>query len=94
MFQHVLCVYPYRRELNHAGFFPPLGLEFIAAVVSPHSQDLNIVDMRKETADTKDFLRPETDMVCFSVNWDRDGQFLREQILSVGPEVFTVVGGR
>ncbi len=25
MFQHVLCVYPYRRELNHAGFFPPLG---------------------------------------------------------------------
>ena len=94
MFQHVLCVYPYRRELNHAGFFPPLGLEFIAAVVKSHSQSLDIVDMRKEASRTKDFLRPETDMVCFSVNWDRDAQFLREEIISVAPGIFTVVGGR
>ena len=94
MFQHVLCVYPYRRELNHAGFFPPLGLEFIAAVARLHTQAMDIVDMRKEAGRTKDFFRPETDMVCFSVNWDRDAQFLREEILSVGPEIFTVVGGR
>ena len=94
MFRHVLCVYPYRRELNHAGFFPPLGLEFIAAVVRPHTRTLDIVDMRKEAARTKDFLRPETDMVCFSVNWDRDARFLREEILSIEPGIFTVVGGR
>ena len=94
MFQHTLCVYPYRRELNHAGFFPPLGLEFIAVVVKPHTQELDIVDMRKEAGRTKDFLRPETDMVCFSVNWDRDAQFLGEEILSVGAGIFTVVGGR
>ncbi|MBN2377296.1 MAG: radical SAM protein [Sedimentisphaerales bacterium] len=93
-YQQVLCVYPYRRELNHAGFFPPLGLEFIAAAVRPHVQELDIVDMRKEAGRTKDFLRPETDMVCFSVNWDRDAQFIGEEILSVGAGIFTVVGGR
>ena len=54
-----------------------MGLEFIAAVVSAHTQTLDIVDMSKEAGRTKDFLRPETDMVCFSVNWDRDAQFLR-----------------
>ena len=93
-FDRVLCVYPYRRELNHAGFFPPLGLEFIAAVVNPHAQVLEIVDMRKEAGRTKDFMRAETDLVCFSVNWDRDVEFLLEEIGSVGADVLTVVGGR
>ena len=94
MFQHVLCVYPYRRELNRAGFFPPLGLEYISAVIEPYADMLDIVDMRKESGRTKDFLRPETEMVCFSVNWNRDGEFLREEISSVRSDIFTVVGGR
>ncbi|HDY65144.1 MAG TPA: hypothetical protein ENH84_02780, partial [Phycisphaerae bacterium] len=94
VFQHVLCVYPYRRELNTAGFFPPLGLECIAAVIEPYASRVDIVDLRKETGETKDFLRAETDMVCFSVNWDRDTEFMREQIRSVPPGVFTLVGGR
>ena len=93
-FRHVLCVYPYRRELNTAGFFPPLGLECIAAVIEPYASTIDIVDLRKETGDAKDFLREETDLVCFSVNWDRDAEFLREQIRSVPPRIFTLVGGR
>lgn len=94
MFQHVLCVYPYRHELNRVGFLPPLGLEYIATVIEPHTQTLDLVDMRKETQRTKDFLRPQTDLVCFSVNWNRESQFLHEEILSVGPHIFTIVGGR
>ncbi len=94
MFKHVLCVYPYRRELNHAGFFPPLGLECIAAVIKPYAQKLKIVDLRKEKACTRDYLRPETDLVCFSVNWDREAEFLREEILSVSPGIFIILGGR
>ena len=94
VFQHVLCVYPYRRELNTAGFFPPLGLECIAGVIEPYASRIDIVDLRKETGETKDFLRAETDMVCFSVNWDRDAEFMREQIRSVPPGIFTLVGGR
>jgi radical SAM superfamily enzyme YgiQ (UPF0313 family) len=75
-------------------FFPPLGLEYIAAVIEPHAQALDVVDMRKETGRTKDFLRPETDLVCFSVNWQTDAEFVREEILSAGPETLVVVGGR
>ncbi len=94
MFKHVLCVYPYRRELSHFGFLPPLGLEYIAAVLAPHANALETVDLRKEPGHTKDFLRAETDLVCFSVNWDRDAEFLLEEIRSVPPGIFTVIGGR
>jgi radical SAM superfamily enzyme YgiQ (UPF0313 family) len=93
-FGHALCVYPYRRELNEAGFWPPLGLEFIAAVVQRHARSLDLVDLRMESGRTRDFLRPQTDLVCFSVNWDRDRQFLEEEIRSVPPGILTIVGGR
>ena len=91
---HVLCVYPYRRELNDVGFFPPLGLEFIARVIQPFSRSTEILDLRREPGRTADFLRPETEMVCFSVNWNRDQEVLRDEIHSVPPGVFTVLGGR
>ncbi len=90
----MLCVYPYRRELNSAGFFPPLGLECIAAVIEPYASKIDVVDLRKETGVTTDFLCAETDLVCFSVNWDLDADFLREQIRSVPPGIFILVGGR
>lgn len=93
-FQHVVCVYPYRRELRGYGFFPPLGLEYIAAVLAPQAKALEIVDLRKEPGRTADFLRPETDLVCFSVNWDRDAEFLQSEIRSVPPGVLTIIGGR
>ena len=93
-FRHALCVYPYRRELNQAGFFPPLGLEFIAAVVRQHSRTLDLIDLRKERGRTRDFLRPETDLVCFSVNWDRDQEFLAAEIRSAPPGVLIILGGR
>lgn len=94
MFRHALCVYPYRRELGSVNFFPPLGLECIAAVLAPHCDAIDVVDLRKEPGRTRDFLRPETDLVCFSVNWDRDVKFIREEIRSVPPHVRTVIGGR
>ena len=94
LFQHALCVYPYRQELNEAGFWPPLGLEFIAAVVQRYASSVDVVDMRMEPGRTVDFLRPETDLVCFSVNWNRDREFVAEEIRSTPPGVLTIVGGR
>ena len=94
MFRHVLCIYPYRRDLKNMDFFPPLGLECIAAVIEPYTRALDVVDMRKETGRTKDFLHQETDMVCFSVNWDSDAEFVHEEILSVGSGILVIVGGR
>jgi radical SAM superfamily enzyme YgiQ (UPF0313 family) len=94
MFRHVLCVYPYRQELKRFKFFPPIGLEYIGTVIKPHAQALDVIDLRKEPGHTLDFLRPETEMVCFSINWERDIDFLREEISSVPPDIFTVLGGR
>jgi radical SAM superfamily enzyme YgiQ (UPF0313 family) len=93
-FKHVLCVYPYRRELNRSGFWPPLGLEFIASVLHPHARAIDVIDLRKEAGSTKDFLRPETDLVCFSINWDLDRESLSKEIHSVPLGIPTLLGGR
>lgn len=94
MFQHVLCVYPYRKDLKKFRFIPPLGLEFVGKVIEPYARALDIIDLRYESKRTPDFLCPETDMVCFSVNWKRRVEFLREEIMSVPPDIFTLLGGR
>jgi len=94
LYQHVLCVYPYRRELKQQGFCPPLGLEFIAAVLRPYAKAIDVIDLRQESGSTKSFLRPETDMVAFSVNWDCESARVREEIRSVPPGILTIVGGR
>ena len=93
-FQHALCVYPYRRELNEAGFFPPLGLELITAVMQQYARSLDLVDLHMVPNRTLSYLRPQTDLVCFSINWDRDREFLEGEIRSVPPGVLTVIGGR
>ncbi len=94
VFQHALCVYPYQKDLKKFRFIPPLGLEFIAKSIAPYSKALDIIDLRYESKRTLDFFRPDTDMVCFSVNWQRRVEFVREEIMSVPPDVFTVIGGR
>jgi len=94
MLKHVLCVYPYRRELNDVGFFPPLGLEYIAKVVQPFSQETEIVDLRRDQGRTQDFIRPETEMVCVSVNWNRDYEFLADELRSIPTKICTLLGGR
>jgi anaerobic magnesium-protoporphyrin IX monomethyl ester cyclase len=93
-YRHVLCVYPYRVELSRIVRFPPLGLEIVAAALEPHADAIDVVDLRFERGRTVDFLRPDTDLVCFSVNWDKESDFVREEIRSVPPGVSTVVGGR
>ena len=95
MYRHVLCVYPYRLELGRRnGFYPPLGLEIIASALRPHCRAIDVVDLRHETGNAVDFLRPDTDLVCFSVNWDREAGFVHEQIRSIPPGIRTIVGGR
>lgn len=93
--RHALCVYPYRSELGRRnGYYPPLGLETIASALRPHFRDIDVVDLRHETGVAVDFLRPDTDLVCFSVNWDREVAFVLEQIRSIPPGIRTIVGGR
>jgi anaerobic magnesium-protoporphyrin IX monomethyl ester cyclase len=93
-YRHVLCVYPYRIAPGGGSGWPPLGLEIIAAALQPHAESIDVVDLRCERACTADFIRRETDLVCFSVNWESQLDFVREQIRSVPPEILTIVGGR
>ncbi len=93
-FRHVLCVYPYRVEIVSPSFFPPIGIEIIAAALESHANAIDVVDLRRESARTVDFVRPETDLVAFSVNWNKERDFVREEIRSVPAGVLTVVGGR
>ncbi len=91
----MLCVYPYRVELGRdQWFYPPLGLEIIAAILKPRCQSIDVVDLRLESKRTADFLRPDTDLVCFSVNWGFEREFVREEIKSVPQHIRTIVGGR
>lgn len=93
-YRHVLCVYPYRNELKRLRYFPPLGLEVIAAALKPHAERIEVVDLRYEAGRTRDFLTPRTDLVCFSINWKADIDFIREEIRSVPDGPLRVVGGR
>jgi radical SAM superfamily enzyme YgiQ (UPF0313 family) len=94
MYDHALCVYPYRSDGFHAGFLPPLGLELIASVLEPNCRSLEIADLRKRRRRTIDFCRAETDLACFSVNWKRDVEFIRREIRSVPAGIFVLLGGR
>lgn len=91
MYRHALCVYPYRGGVR---IYPPLGLEIIAARLQPYCREIDVIDLRRERGRTKDFLRPETDLVCFSNNWPQEQGFVREEVRSVPREILTVAGGR
>ena len=94
MFKHVLCVYPYRQDLKKFMFVPPIGLEIIGRIIEPFADALDVVDLRTTAGETADYLRADTDMVCFSVNWNRHPQFIQRQLSAVPPGIFTVIGGR
>jgi radical SAM superfamily enzyme YgiQ (UPF0313 family) len=75
--------------------FPPLGLEYIAAALRPYSQRIDMVNFRHErTPSTLQFLKPETDLVCYSINWRRDLKEIRDDINALPPGVMTILGGR
>ena len=94
MYKHALCVHPYRSDTSDVGLFPPLGLELIAAVLQPKSHSVEVVDLRRTSRRTADSCRPETDLVCFSINWKKDIEFIRDEIGSVPPGRFVLLGGR
>lgn len=95
MYRHVLCVYPYRRTRSSRTSFPPLGLEYIAAALRPYAERIELINFRHErTPSTQPFLRPETDLVCYSINWRVEIELIRDDINALPPGVTTIVGGR
>ncbi len=95
MFRQVLCVFPYRRTRSSRTSFPPLGLEYVAAALRPYAERIDLVNFRHErTPSTQPWLRPETDLVCYSINWPEDLELIRDDINALPPGVMTILGGR
>jgi len=95
MFRHVLCLFPYRRTRSSMTSFPPLGLEYVAAALRPYAERIDLVNFRHvRTPSTQPFLRPETDLVCYSINWRKDLELIRDDINALPPGVMTILGGR
>ncbi len=75
--------------------FPPLGLEYVAAALRPYAEQIDLINFRHEREPSaRPFLRPETDLICYSVNWRRDLDSIRDEINSMPPGVTTILGGR
>jgi len=93
-YRHALCVFPFRVGIRKDLLYPPIGLEMIAATLKPFAREVEVVDLRLEKKCTRDFIRDDTDLVCFSVNWDKEPDFVRSEIASVPEGLLTIVGGR
>ena len=95
MFRHVLCVFPYPRTRSSKTSFPPLGLEYVAAALRPYAERIELVNFRHQRVPgTQPFLRPETDLVCYSINWPEAFELIRRDINALPPGVTTILGGR
>jgi radical SAM superfamily enzyme YgiQ (UPF0313 family) len=75
--------------------FPPLGVEYIAAALRPFAERIDLVNFRHQrTPSVLPFIRPETDLICYSVNWPIDLELIRRDINSLPPSLTVILGGR
>jgi radical SAM superfamily enzyme YgiQ (UPF0313 family) len=103
LYKHALCLHPYYRD-SHSGslglaVFPPIGLEYIAAALSPHVDRLTLLDLRmpgpfRDIERLLDFIKKDVDLLCISINWEYDLQKVCELVNSLPRELTIVVGGQ
>ena len=92
-YRNVVCIYPYYHEVPVYEFFPPLGLEYVAAAVEDLVDDICVVDLRYEE-DFEGVVGGGADLFCVSVNWPYEYDSVCEVIRSLPAEATTVVGGK
>ena len=92
-YRKVICIYPYYREVPIYEFFPPLGLEYIAAAIENQVEEVSVIDLRYEQYFNED-LCAGTDLFLVSVNWPYEFDSVCEVIRSLPAGTMTVVGGR
>jgi radical SAM superfamily enzyme YgiQ (UPF0313 family) len=70
-------------------------LEYVAAALRPQAERIELVNFRHErTPSTQPFLRRETDLVCYSINWRQDLDVIRDDINALPAGILTILGGR
>lgn len=92
-FKNVVCIYPYYQEVPIYEFFPPLGLEYVAAAIEDQVENMCIIDLRYEEH-FKEIVGAGADLFCVSVNWHYEFDSVCEVIRSLPAEATTVIGGK
>ncbi len=93
-YKNVLCLYPYKRELKSYGFFPPIGLEYVASAIEDMVESVKIIDLRYERDPLSSFFDKKIDLVLVSYNWDEEKEFVQGVITSIPTDITLIVGGR
>lgn len=94
LYKNVLCVYPHQEGLPEKKYCPPLGLEYIAAVLEGFVERVTLIDMRFEP-NLDDLLENNhIDLACLSVNWDYQRDAAINIIARIPSHMKIVVGGR
>jgi anaerobic magnesium-protoporphyrin IX monomethyl ester cyclase len=93
----VVCLYPYEREVPIYGFFPPIGLEYVAAAIADLAGEIVMLDFRQERDPARSLrkaVEEGVDLFCVCVNWEYEFDSVCEVIRSLPAGIPTVVGGR
>ncbi len=85
-------IYPYRREVPMYSFFPPVGLEYVAAAAAQVMPDVALIDLRYEKRLPANLGR--FDALCISLNWKYEFDDVCETIRSLPRGIPVIVGGR
>lgn len=102
-YRHALCLHPYYRD-SHSGslglaIFPPVGLEYIAAALSPAVEKVTFLDLRlpgplRDPAALNVFISEHIDLICVSINWEYHFAEVCRLVNMLPPGITTVVGGK
>ncbi|MCP4261720.1 MAG: B12-binding domain-containing radical SAM protein [Planctomycetes bacterium] len=99
-YKNVLCLYPYFRETSAAmGFFPPIGLEYVATALEGHVNEITLIDLRQEREyhnidDLRNFIKKKIDLMCVSVNWSFYFKDVCNLINNLPDDIKLIVGGQ
>jgi len=85
-------IYPYRREVPMYSFFPPVGLEYVAASAAEVVPRVGVFDLRYERNGFGNF--EGFDALCVSVNWKYEFEEVCEVIRSLPAGKPVIIGGR
>ncbi len=92
-YKSAVCIYPYYNEVPIYEFFPPIGLEYVAAAMEDLVENLCIIDLRYEEEFEK-VIAAGADLFCVSVNWHYEFDSVCKVIRSLPADATTVVGGK
>lgn len=94
LYKNVLCIYPSKKGKPEKKYCPPIGIEYIAAVLEGLIDKVTLIDMRFEPDLDRYLKDKKVDLVCVSICWDYQRDAALDIIASIPAGVKVVVGGR